>query len=250
MAQRHRGARARGAVRRGADGAASPPPHGQPDERHEPTALQAEDVGPDNPSHRAVSFAGTRARGARSICCQSPVRDRGPPEPPWSSSLSHPSTSFRHRRQLLRPEGIRPRSRGAAPRLTLSMHRTIHPCPSVRKPERTDDGPRPAEGETDRHRATPKQPRRPRGLKIQSSGTLNQTAAVPGHRRPPTAARAGKPKAPRALDVIFREFPTASRKFDTTADRLLPRMTGADVPDRCPASERPDRCAIRGTSSP
>jgi hypothetical protein len=130
------------------------------------------------------------------------------------------------------------------PRLTLSMHRTIHPCPSVRKPERTDDGPRPAEGETDRHRATPKQPRRPRGLKIQSSGTLNQTAAVPGHRRPPTAARAGKPKARRALDVIFREFPTASRKFDTTADRLLPRMTGADVPDRCPASEiarRPTR---------
>ena len=85
----------------------------------------------------------------------------------------------------------------------------------------------------------------------------NQTAAVPGHRRPLTAARAGAEGAdpsaadhppPRRSAPRFRAYPQAHghraapnrepRTADTTADRLLPRVRRADISDRWPAPRR------------
>ena len=90
----------------------------------------------------------------------------------------------------------------------------------------------------------------------------NHTAAAPGHHRPPTAARAGAegaapspPTTPRRVarprcsapirrPMVTAPLPTATRHPDMTADRLLPRVRRADIPDRCPAPEgarRPTR---------
>ena len=94
------------------------------------------------------------------------------------------------------------------------MHRTIHPCrPCASQRGRTTDR---AQRQTRQTAiARPPQPRRPRGLKIQSSGTLNQTAAVPGHRRPLTAARAEAEGARPPLVTLSESFqPRAEGRHD------------------------------------
>jgi hypothetical protein len=202
----------------------SPPPHPQPDQRHEPSAHHGQEVATRHPSEDSVASARREPSSGASVPHHAPVRDLRSPEPPRSTPPRHPATPL-SAPPCLCEETRSPDRRNDPVRGRPRETPNDSPTPFTRKPDRTADGPRPTGNEADRiGRGSPADARRPNRLKTNDRDTAairpptpQATAALPRSRaRAPKAPRTPTPTTSRAARAARVVHPPASQHRSQT----------------------------------